>query len=149
MEFSGRHTYLFETGHWKAIGTYFDENGYPLGVVGESSLEITDKVWTLKRYMELQLHEPVKIFNKYYIKPFEDQKDYTTWISENPALGKLKGHFTIVNDSILSLYQSENGKYSGSEVLLYIDEDHYQNWGAAFEEKRKMSSWEVMLERTN
>jgi hypothetical protein len=99
--------------------------------------------------MELQLDEPVKIFNKYYIKPFEDNKDYTSWISENPALGKLKGNFTIVNDAILSSYQSKNGKYSGSEILLFIDESHYQNWGAAFEDNRKMSSWEVMLERKN
>jgi hypothetical protein len=142
MDYSDRHTYLFEAGRWKAIGSYFDEKGYPLNVVGESSLEMQDHVWTLKGYMELQLDEPVKIFNKYLIKPFDPRKDYTSWISDNPALGKLKGQFTIVNDTILSLYRSEDGKYSGSEVLLFIDEDHYQNWGAAYEKNRKMSSWE-------
>ncbi|MBR9999546.1 MAG: hypothetical protein KFF73_11275 [Cyclobacteriaceae bacterium] len=147
MEYTGRHTYLFETGKWKAIGTYFDENGIPVNVTGESSMDVTKKIWTLHGFMELQLDDPIKIFNRYIIKPFDPQKDHTTWISENPALGKLKGRFTIVNDMIISQYQSEDGKFSGSEVLLFIDDDQYQNWGVVFENDFKISSWEVMLER--
>ena len=87
------------------------------------------------------------MFNRYQIKPFEDDKDYTTWVSDNPDLGKLNGNFIIVNDIIISQFRSENSKYSGSEMLLFIDDDQYQNWGTLFNGSDKMSSWEVMLER--
>lgn len=147
MVYTGRHTYLFESGKWNAIGTYFDENGIPVNVIGESSMEIQQKQWILKGFMEIQLEEPVKIFNSYHIKPFDKDKDYTYWVSENPALGKLMGRFTVVNDTIISQYHSEDRKYSGTEILLFIDDDQYQNWGVVYEDDRKMSSWEVMLER--
>jgi hypothetical protein len=62
-------------------------------------------------------------------------------------LGKLNGRFTVVNDTIISQYQSEDRKYSGTEILLFIDDDQYENWGVVYEDDRKMSSWEVMLER--
>jgi hypothetical protein len=147
MENTGRHTYLFETSRWKAIGTYYDEDSIPVNVIGETSIDIKSEVWTLDGQMELQLDDPLKTFNRYLIKPFDVQKDHTTWISDNPALGKLKGKFTIVNDTIISQYQSEGGKYSGTEILLYIDHDQYQSWGVLYGNDIKISSWEVMLER--
>lgn len=147
MKYTGRHTYLFEAGKWKAIGTYFDDKGYPVSVTGESTLEIQQNIWILKGFTEIQLDEPVKIFNTYQIEPFPDDRDFTRWTSENPALGTLTGYFTVVNDTIISQYHSKDRRYSGTEILLFIDADQYQNWGAAYEDERKMSSWEVMLER--
>jgi hypothetical protein len=147
MEYTGRHTYLFETGRWRAIGTYYDEDGVPVSVTGESSVDVKPTVWTLNGHMVLELDEPLKIVNKYLIKPFDNRKDHTTWTSDNPSLGKLMGRFTIVNDTIISQYQSEDGKFTGTEILLYIDHDQYQNWGVLYGEDIKISSWEVMLER--
>lgn len=147
MNYTGRHTYLFEAGKWKAIGTYFDEKGLPVNVLGESTLELQQDIWILKGFMEIQLDEPVKVFNSYQIEPFADDKDHTRWTSENPALGTLTGRFTVVNDTIISQYHTNDRKYSGTEILLFIDDDQYQSWGVVYEDERKMSSWEVMLER--
>ncbi len=147
MEYSGRHTYLFDKGIWRAIGTYFDKNGEPVSVIGESSINIQKKIWTLEGFMELQMDKPIKMSSRYQIKPFEKNKDHTSWVSDNPDLGIINGHFILVNDIILSQYRSEDNQYSGAEILLFIDDDQYQNWGALFKGSDKMSSWEVMLER--
>jgi len=98
-------------------------------------------------FMELKLDKPVRFYNTYSIAPISDQTDYTQWTSENPDLGKLIGKFMIVGDTILSSYISENGLYSGAESLLKIDDNKYLNRGFAFHGKKKLSSWEVTLER--
>lgn len=149
MDKDHRHTFLFESGKWKAIGSYFDEDGYPVDVHGETVIRTGASSWILEGYMELELDKPLKIVNRYLIEPFDSSRDQTIWASENPALGRLKGTFTVVNDTIISLYQSENGKFSGTEMMLFIDEDHYQNWGVLYGEETKISSWEVMLERVS
>lgn len=139
------HTYILEEGNWKATGKYYDENQNCVEVSGETQIIHKDEIWILDGFMELKLDDPIKFFNKYSIEPFEPEKDYTFWSSINPALGTLIGKFMIVNDTILSYYQSEDGQYSGSESLVFINSKLYKNRGFAFHKKNKHSSWEVDL----
>ncbi|HOM03198.1 MAG TPA: hypothetical protein PLH43_10265 [Acetivibrio sp.] len=142
-----KHTYIFEEGNWKAEGLYFDHENNCVGVYGETSIKHLKDEWILDGFMELKTENPIRFFNKYSIKPISDRKDYTSWTSENPALGKLIGKFMIIGDTILSSYISENGIYSGTESLFKIDENTYLNRGFAFNRENKLSSWEVKLER--
>ena len=52
-----------------------------------------------------------------------------------------------LGDTILSAYTSEDGQYSGSESLVFVDKETYQNRGFAFHNRNKLSSWEVDLNR--
>ena len=140
-----KHTYVLEPGKWKAEGNYYDESGKSILVVGETEISHQKEVWTLDGFMELQLDEPIRFFNTYSIIPIETENDFTSWSSENPALGTLNGHFAIVGDTILSSYRSENEQYTGAESLLLIDPKSYKNWGVAFHNGVKLSSWEVYL----
>lgn len=142
-----RHTYLFEQGKWKALGTYFNENGEPTDASGLVEIIHKKTGWFLEGFMELHMDNPVTFYNNYQINPFKKGMDFTQWESDNPVLGKMAGHFIVINDTIISKYQTFDQKYSGTEILLYIDKDQYQNWGFALEGDVKVSSWEVMLER--
>lgn len=142
-----KHTYIFEEGNWKASGLYYDHEANQVKVFGETTIKHRKDEWVLDGFMELKLETPIRFFNKYSILPMPIGKDYTKWTSENPALGKLIGKFMIVGDTILSVYISENGIYSGSESLFRIDENKYLNRGFAFNGENKLSSWEVTLER--
>lgn len=142
-----RHTYILDEGKWKAKGFYYDHEANQLEVIGETEIKHRQDEWILDGFMELRTEEPVRFYNKYSIIPKEKDKDFTVWTSVNPAIGKLKGKFMIVGDTILSSYISEDGLYSGSECLYRINEDKYLNRGFAFHGEEKLSSWAVTLER--
>lgn len=141
------HSYIFEEGNWKAIGIYFDQESNEIEVYGETTIRHLNDEWVLDGFMELKIESPIRFFNKYSIIPLPDNKDYTQWTSENPALGRLIGKFMIIGDTILSSYRSEDGIYSGAESLFRIDSNKYLNRGFAFKGEDKLSSWEVTLGR--
>ena len=97
--------------------------------------------------MELAFDTPVKFTNRYSIEPIALGKDFTFWSSTNPALGTLLGKFMIIGDTILSSYTSEDGQYSGSESLIFVDKKTYKNRGFVFHNKKKLSSWKVDLSK--
>ena len=53
----------------------------------------------------------------------------------------------IVDDSLISVYTSQDGLYSGSEYLLQVSEAVYKNRGFAFKDDKRISSWAVELTR--
>ena len=142
-----RHTYILVEGKWKAKGVYYDQEANKLEVTGETTIEHLPDEWILDGFMELKTEEPIRFYNKYSIIPKEEDKDFTVWTSVNPALGRLKGKFMIIGDTILSSYISEDGVYSGAECLYRISENKYLNRGFAFNGEEKLSSWAVILER--
>lgn len=73
--------------------------------------------------------------------------EITNWKSYNPALGELKGIFIIVQDSIMSKYDSADGQYTGYEYLRKIDDLTYENRGFALVNNKKLSSWAVQLKK--
>ncbi len=141
------HTYLLTEGIWIANGTYSDPNCGVCQVEGKTIISHQKNVWINDGIMKLLLEKPLKFSNRYEVKPFEKEKDLTTWTSYNPAIGVLNGHFMIVHDSILSKYISEDKKYSGYEFLKKIDGTTYENRGYAFQKDKKLSSWAVTLKK--
>ena len=143
-----RHTFLLREGEWDAGGTYWTDQGAEFAVEGHTSITHGRKHWVNDGVLRLLLNEPVEFQNRYEIQPFERGKDWTTWVARNPALGTLRGMFMVVGDCILSSYTSEDGRHSGTESLVKVDDHMYRSWGCAFSDGSKLSSWSVELRRT-
>ena len=133
------HTYFMPGKSWQAQGMYYDETEkeYILNGVVKVEKEID---WTLKGFMEVLFDSPVRFMNGYNIKNTPN-KNLLTWESYNPALGVLKGTFHFVGKYIVSFYVSQDGVYSGTETLIYVDESTYENVGISYKDGVKMSSW--------
>ncbi len=138
------HTYFFTSMEWEAIGTYYDLEGKAFGVKSEVKILRTPKKWTMRGYMEVAFVRPVRFIHDYVITP-TNSPTTLRWRSGKSSLGALKGTFEIVGDTILSLYASRDGNYSGMETLVQMDEYTYQNVGVSFQNGGKLSSWRVVL----
>lgn len=144
-----KHTFIFEPGLWRATGVYSDEKGDTVAVNAETTIKHADDLWINEGIMHLELGQGniVEIRNNYRIKPFSANKEYTSWISDNPALGQINGMFIVIDDTILSTYKTEREDYHGTECLNMIDKNTYKNRGALFMGEMKISSWAVTLKR--
>ncbi len=140
------HTFLFEEGRWKAEGFFRDARGHTVLVRGETQVFHSEERWIMEGFMEIEGEVPRRIENRYIVEPFED-RDITFWSSENPDLGRLRGKFTVVGDSILSCFKDEDGGYSGMEYLRFVDGNTYINRGTLLKDEELLSSWSVTLGR--
>ena len=142
-----KHTFLLKEGFWVAEGEYYDEYGNVYSVVGQSETTHQEEVWFNEGIMKVFFDEPVAIANRYEIDPFRPGKTSTHWKSSNRILGNLKGHFFIVGDSILSLFRSEDGRYSGTEWLQMVGEGTYWSRRVLLDGNRMLSSWSMELRK--
>lgn len=147
-----KHTFRFEEGVWKAVGSYSDERGHIVSLKGESRLVHT--AWNPAFFanedrlvIELESGGPVEIKNKYMIKPFEKNRDYTSWTLDSNTMGKIHGKLVVAGDSVISTFNSTDGVFRGTEILMMIDEKTYRNRGCLFRGDRKISSWWVELKK--
>lgn len=138
------HTYFTPGKQWQASGVYHDDGGREYHLIGQSFVIRDGNKWTLDASMEVTLEAPVRFSNKYTI--FSTDTEHTlTWTSFNPALGQLSGTFSIIGSYIISVYSSSDGAYSGSETLIQLDENTYQNVGVAFINGKRLSAWTALL----
>ncbi len=140
-----KHTFLFEEGEWKMVGNYYDNQGNEVAVTGINSIKHESGVWYNKGIMTLACGG-IEFKNNYEILPFFED-NMTTWMSFNPGLGRMTGTFSIVDDSILSRFKSEDGSYTGVEVFIKKDDHTYQYRGVLLNKGEKMSSWSVTLKK--
>ena len=140
-----RHTFLFEEGVWRAEGTYIDGANTALRAEGTITITHAEDAWINEGSLRLLLAQPVEFQNRYEIIPFEEGKDYTTWKSQNPVIGTLIGKIVVIDDSLISVYESEDHLCAGSEYLLQVSETVYRNRGFAFKGSERISSWAVQL----
>lgn len=141
------HTYLFEEGAWLTEGSYVDGDGALFTLRGRSVVNHGEGAWWIEGHMTLYSQPPVESHNDYAIRPFGSGQHATTWVSDNPALGRLVGQFTVVADTIVSLYGSEDGRHSGSEFLRRVDPDTYDGVGVLFRGPQRLSAWWLTLRR--
>lgn len=142
-----RHTFLFEEGVWRAEGLYVDGTNSALRAEGTITITHTASAWINEGTLRLMLPKPAEFQNRYEIIPFEEGKDYTVWTSQNPVIGTLTGRIVVVDDSLISVYESKDRVYAGSEYLLHVSDTIYRNRGFAFKESERISSWAVELTR--
>lgn len=143
-----KHTFLFEPGRWAGAGTFWTEDGRPTPAEGRTEITHREDCWLLAGTLRVFSSPHVEFVNHYFIKPVVGDAISTTWSSENSAIGKLKGSFSIVGPSIVSLYRCDGGPgYYGTEHLLQMDPNRYEACGVLFLDGRRLSSWRVLLTR--
>lgn len=147
-----KHTYLFQEAIWQAVGLYINGKGGVIEVQGKSVVTHRSNSWRNECLMLLKADNTIEYRTSdyrisYEIEPFEETKDVSHWVASNSAVGKLYGHFVIVDDTILSLFQTRTGNVKGMEYLRKINDSQYQSKGTLFEEAQKISSWTIDLKR--
>ncbi|MEP7242964.1 MAG: hypothetical protein ABI885_04685 [Gammaproteobacteria bacterium] len=142
------HTFLFTPGIWSGVGTFWTEDGKPEPADGYTEITHRQDCWLLAGSLKVKSSPPVEFVNNYFIEPPVSEAISMRWTSENSAIGKLKGSFSIVGPSIVSLYRCEGGAgYYGTEHLMQLDPDHYEACGVLLLDGRRLSSWRVALTR--
>ncbi|MBF0283103.1 MAG: hypothetical protein HQL51_01440 [Magnetococcales bacterium] len=141
------HTYLLEEGRWRALGELLDSQGRAVMVEGESVVKHQEKVWILDSRVKLSGQEKALIQHRYAIRPLEAGGDSMGWVSKNETIGQLIGRFNLVGDSILSVFQSQDGSHTGSEFLIKENDTTYLNRGVLFKGDERISAWIFKLTR--
>lgn len=140
------HTYLNE-GRWEASGEYWDSHGKKSLLEGSSTVTRFHDVWILEGKMTLLLNPSVELTNTYRIVPLGENSEWTSWESQNSAIGTLRGRFAFIGDTILSSWESDDHRYSGIETLVCLHPSAYSNKGIFFRGAEKLSSWAVVLKK--
>jgi len=142
------HTFLFEPGTWIAEGHFWSSDGREARVQGRTQIAHRPECWLLSGTMRVECSPPVEFVNAYSIEPPKGPHDITLkWTSDNPALGRLRGTFSAIGPSILSVYHCEGAGYFGAEHLAQVDRNRYEATGVLLLEDRRVSSWRVVLTR--
>ncbi len=134
------HTYLLREGRWEALGTTIDTAGNANVAVGWFVVVHQKDKWTIEAQMN-EFHNTCEVI------PRKADAAAMPYASVNPALGKFKGWFALFEDTILSSFQSEDGRYTGSEAMRMIDADTYDVRGALYLDNGHVSSWSTVLKR--
>jgi len=140
------HTFIFRPGTWSARGFFWDENNAEFPLDGITRVIHEPDLWFVKGRMEVPLDPPTIIENQYEILPPTEGVPTMVWISYNPTIGRFKGTFTVVQNTIISYYASEDNEFSGAECLIMLSENTYRNEGVFFRGKRRLSSWACLFE---
>ncbi|MCX7816079.1 MAG: hypothetical protein N2317_01025 [Syntrophales bacterium] len=141
------HTFLFEEWQWVASGIYVDANTRIYPVEGRIRVTHDPDLWIVESTIWIVADDSIRFSNRYEVQPVRGDGDITTWEAKNPHLGTMSGNFIIVDDSILSLYETEGGAMRGVEYWRLIDEDLYWCRGGLTKGGSKISSWAIELRR--
>ena len=140
-----RHRYLFDEGEWGIGGTYFDPAGHGVPVEGRAVVSHEPGQWLLEGAWTIMSEPPVEVDSRYEIVPF-GETSFTTWTANDPVLGWLNGSFTVVGDTILSTFTTDDGQ-RGMEAMRQVGDSAYENRGALIEGERPVSTWSLHFTR--
>ncbi len=130
------HTFLFREGLWRVDGEFLDGTGNRIAVEGTAQI---------RHYPDKWIYEGAEHRTLYEIQPFADGNFATSWTSSSATLGSLHGRFLVVDDAILSAYESATGRYRGQDTIVRRDEKRYSARGALFDSQKLLSAWAVEL----
>lgn len=149
---SKRHTFLFDESVWLVSGSYINEKSVSVEVEGDCVISHRDGRWFNEFNIELKADDSAQYRNLQYktvyeYDPIDSARESSVWHASNALLGRLHGVLVIVDDTILSSYQSANGSVRGMETLRLISEYEYQCRGALFEAGKRSSSWVLRYDK--
>jgi hypothetical protein len=141
------HTFLFKDAVWEAAGLLTDRNGQEFSVEGISKIKRKSNLWLNDVMLKVPSVPSREVFNFYEILPFNEVDRYTSFQSQTPDLGKIRGQLLLCDDNIFLSFVSEDGKYSGVEHMHRVDEHHYTANGYIYFGTQRHSSWNIQLKR--
>jgi hypothetical protein len=139
------HTFLLREGVWRATGAYFDALGRRTEVEGDAEIRHYPERWVSASVMHTLGPKPVESRSSYEIHPLAKGNLTTPWTSQSPTLGSLSGRFILLDDAILSTWESATARFRGYETLLMRADNHYSARGSLFDGGKLMSAWAVEL----
>ena len=142
------HTFLFKEGLWRVTGEFLDGTGNRLAIEGEAHIRHYPDKWIYEGTLRTRTAKPAEHKTLYEIQPFAEGNFATSWTSTSATLGSLHGRFLVVDDAILSAYQSATGRYRGQDTIVRRDEKRYSARGALFDGEKLLSAWAVELTLT-
>lgn len=142
------HSFLFQPGLWLASGRFSDGAGRELEARGSAEIRHEARCWLNIGRLEVE-GDPALVFeNRYEIEPPASMAEPVPWVADNPALGRLRGRFVVVEEAILSAFASDDGTFGGSETMIRMDTGTYENMGyLATAEETVVSRWRLRLTR--
>jgi hypothetical protein len=141
------HTFIVQPGEWIAAGMMQDETGKEIPMAGAAGITHGADAWHNVFSMAPKQGDGPQIINAYTIEPCAKPGAPTRWTSENPNLGKLRGRFVFVDDTIVSVFDSEDGAHSGTELMKQVAGDKYVNVGVLLKQGKKIASWAFELQK--
>jgi hypothetical protein len=142
-----RHTFLFEPAVWTATGTFWRGDGEALEASGKIEVAHRPECWLLSGTLKVQSAPPVEFVYAYRIQPPNRESGTMRWTSEDPTLGKLHGTYTVIGETIFSIYRCEGTGYYGAEHLGRVDGDCYHWSGLLLLDDRCLSSRQLLIRR--
>jgi hypothetical protein len=141
------HTYLFQPALWTGAGTFWREDGEPLPAECRTEVAHRSECWLLSGTLKVLGSPPVEFVSAYWIEPPVREGAALKWNSESATLGKLQGTFSVIGSCILSVYRCAPSGYHGAEHFRRLDDDSYESTGVLLLEDRRLSSWQLLLQR--
>ena len=142
-----RHTYLLQPGLWTVEGLYLDQSEGRHLQSGQLVIVHGPDLWTIESELTISGQDTRDFLSRYEITPLAPGATYTEWKSETGGPEPVYGLFVIVEDCVLSPWQSSSNTYWGHETLTKINDNVYLSRGFAFLKREKVSSWAVKLVR--
>lgn len=138
------HTYLMKTAHWRVEGVYHADMETTVPMTGELDIIRKGSTWTLTSVLNAAAAEPVRMENRCQIQTTANTMELA-WTGENPALGKMEGTFVVLPGIITSSYTVAESAWSGSEMLMQVDETTYKMQGVLNRDGEPETWWEGLL----
>jgi hypothetical protein len=142
------HTFLYEPGIWMGTGTFWRDDGQPLPAEARTEVAHRTECWLLSGSLKVLGSPPVEFVSAYWIEPPGKDGVGLKWTSENATLGKLRGTYSVVGSSILSVYRCESSGYHGAAHYRRVDAECYEEAGVLLLDDRAVSSWQLLLKRS-
>lgn len=136
------HTFLLQPTMWQVIGTY-SAAGKTLNVSGISTVTHNGQQWIVES--SLKLDNGTAMQNDYTVVPIKNSELKTTFVAQNPFLGKLIGTFELDGASIIEKYHTADHQFEGKEIMTMVDQNHYTCQGTMYNQGNVKSTWTLNM----
>ncbi len=140
-----KHSYLLRPGLWDITGLYYDinNNAYPQN--GQIVVTHEPELWVIEARLSINTGQTQTVNSRYDVQPLAEGRTFTDWKSETGGPEPIYGLFVLVEDTLMSPWQSRSGTYWGQEILTRVGEDEYSGRGFAFLKEDRVSAWATRL----
>ncbi|MDR1045913.1 MAG: hypothetical protein LBP33_12505 [Candidatus Adiutrix sp.] len=139
------HSYLVRPGLWEISGRHYDRhnNAYPQ----RGRLVVTHEpdLWIIETELTITTEETQTLHSRCEVQPLAPGATHTEWKSETGGPEPVFGLFVLVEDSLMSPWQSRSGDYWGQEMLVQVGPKEYRGRGFAFLRNEKVFAWSTRL----
>jgi hypothetical protein len=139
------HASLFSPGFWEVHGCYCDDKGTPVWTEGQTRISFRAGSWCSENYLQMSDNRTIRTC--YQIEA--SGTDTANWTSRSSLLDKCSGMYLVQGDLILSTYSSDDGKYTGHEILRRHSDNHYTIFGELYCRSQRDSTWSLELRKSS